>query len=422
MAFTFDHIFNCNTSQKEVFEVVGKPVINSIFEGFNGTIFAYGQTNSGKTFTMQGPSLQDNSLRGITPRIVSSIFKNIESAEESTEFMVKVSILEIYMENLRDLLDANVVKKLNIKTDKNRGTFVDGLVECYVSSGEEFLNLITVGASNRKIERTNMNEVSSRSHLIINIQVKQNNTKQNICKTGKLYLVDLAGSERVSRTGARGQVLEESKLINKSLSALGNVINALFEKQSHVPYRDSRLTRVLQESVGGNNLTSLVITCSAAGINESDTISTLRFGNRAKAVQNQPKINQEITVEQYKSILGKLEEKYFNAQGYAEQLEKVLRVNKVPDRDWMVTMGNGEPLAIEDETFDEIEDSAGAELVTACDGPKDIRNLEKIAELEDSQYKLQMENETLSKKLKTFESKLATQEQEYLTLLSKHTS
>jgi kinesin family protein 5 len=403
MAFTFDHIFNCNTSQKEVFEVVGKPVINSIFEGFNGTIFAYGQTNSGKTFTMQGPSLQDNSLRGITPRIVSSIFKHIENAEESTEFMVKVSILEIYMENLRDLLDANVVKKLNIKTDKNRGTFVDGLVECYVSSGEEFLNLITVGASNRKIERTNMNEVSSRSHLIINIQVKQNNTKQNICKTGKLYLVDLAGSERVSRTGARGQVLEESKLINKSLSALGNVINALFEKQSHVPYRDSRLTRVLQESVGGNNLTSLVITCSAAGINESDTISTLRFGNRAKAVQNQPKINQEITVEQYKLILGKLEEKFFNVQGYAEQLEKVLRVNKVPDRDWMVTMGNGEPLAIEDEKLDQIDDIAAGELVPAGDGPKDIRNLEKIAELEDSQYKLQMENEALAKKLKLLE-------------------
>jgi kinesin family protein 5 len=422
MAFTFDHIFNCNTSQKEVFEVVGKPVINSIFEGFNGTIFAYGQTNSGKTFTMQGPSLQDNSLRGITPRIVSSIFKHIENAEESTEFMVKVSILEIYMENLRDLLDANVVKKLNIKTDKNRGTFVDGLVECYVSSGEEFLNLITVGASNRKIERTNMNEVSSRSHLIINIQVKQNNTKQNICKTGKLYLVDLAGSERVSRTGARGQVLEESKLINKSLSALGNVINALFEKQSHVPYRDSRLTRVLQESVGGNNLTSLVITCSAAGINESDTISTLRFGNRAKAVQNQPKINQEITVEQYKLILGKLEEKFFNVQGYAEQLEKVLRVNKVPDRDWTVTMGNGEPLAIEDETLDQIDDRAAAELVPAGDGPKDIRNLEIIAELEDSQYKLQMENEALSKKLKLLESKLASSESEHRTLLEKHTS
>lgn len=136
---------------------------------------------------MQGPDLQDKTLKGVTPRVVNTIFKHIEDAEESTEFMVKVSILEIYMEQLRDLLDKNVNKKLNIKTDKVKGTFVDNLVECYVSSEEEFQNLIRIGSSNRKIERTNMNEVSSRSHLITIIQVKQNNLKKNICKTGKLY-------------------------------------------------------------------------------------------------------------------------------------------------------------------------------------------------------------------------------------------
>ena len=130
--------------------------------------------------------------------------------------MVKVSILEIYMEQLRDLLDKNTNKKLTIKTDKVKGTFVDNLVECYVSTEEEFQNLIRIGSNNRRIERTNMNEVSSRSHLITIIQVKQNNTKKNICKTGKLYLVDLAGSERFSRTQAEGKVMEESKLINLS--------------------------------------------------------------------------------------------------------------------------------------------------------------------------------------------------------------
>lgn len=216
MAYTFDHIFDCNTSQKEIYEQVGKPIVDSIFEGFNGTIFAYGQTNSGKTFTMQGPDLQDKILKGVTPRVTNTIFQHIESACENTEFMVKVSILEIYMEQLRDLLDKNINKKLTIKTDKVKGTFVDNLVECYVSTEEEFQNLIRIGSNNRRIERTNMNEVSSRSHLITIIQVKQNNTKKNICKTGKLYLVDLAGSERFSRTQAEGKVMEESKLINLS--------------------------------------------------------------------------------------------------------------------------------------------------------------------------------------------------------------
>lgn len=230
-----------------------------------------------------------------------------------------------------------------VRSDKTSGTCIDGLVECYVSSEDEFQNLIRIGANNRKSDRTNMNDLSSRSHLIIIIQVKQNNTKSNVCKIGKLNLVDLAGSERVGRTGASGLTLEESKNINKSLSALGNVINALFEKQAFIPYRSSKLTKVLQESVGGNNLTSLIVTCSTAVINEGDTLSTLRFGNRAKAVQNQPKINQEITVEQYKLILAKLDEKFTGLQGYAGQLESVLRKNKIPEPSWAEKFSPSEP-------------------------------------------------------------------------------
>ena len=334
--YTFDHVFDHNSSQKEIFEIVGRPTVSSVFEGFNATIFAYGQTSSGKTFTMSGPNLKDASQKGLTPRIVSSIFKHIENSEETHEFMVKLSILEIYMENLRDLLDTNSQKKLTIKTDLDNGVNVENQTECYIGSEPEFQKQIRIGHQNRKCDRTNMNEFSSRSHLIVKITLKQNDTKKNICKSSKQYLVDLAGSERVSKTGAEGKILEESKNINKSLSCLGNVINSLFEKQQFVPYRDSKLTRVLQDSLGGNSITNLIITCSSASFNESDTLSTLRFGNRAKSILNKPIVNQEITIEQYKLFNSRLETKYTQLNKYSETLENCLKLNNIPESKWDV--------------------------------------------------------------------------------------
>ena len=364
---------------------------------------------------MQGPDLQDKTLKGVTPRVVNTIFKHIEDAEESTEFMVKVSILEIYMEQLRDLLDKNVNKKLNIKTDKVKGTFVDNLVECYVSSEEEFQNLIRIGSSNRKIERTNMNEVSSRSHLITIIQVKQNNLKKNICKTGKLYQVDLAGSERFNRTQAEGKVMEESKLINLSQSCLGNVINAQFEKQSFIPYRNSKLTRVLQESVGGNNLTSLIITCSGASINEGDTVSTLRFGNRAKAVQNKPIINQEISIDQYKIMLARIEEKNLSYQNYIKQLEGTLRKNKVPETTWTAK-------STDDNNLDQVDKTDIQNDYGLFDEAKIKEQQEKITNLDEKNKGLESEKEKFITKIKMMDEKVSSKEEDYRLLLAKYTN
>lgn len=200
--------------------------------------------------------------------------------DESLQFHIKVSYFEIYNEKIRDLLD---VTKMNlpIHEDKNRVPYVKGITEQFVSNAAEILDAIKEGKNNRQVAVTNMNEHSSRSHSVFLIQIEQENKTTQKKLTGKLYLVDLAGSEKVSKTGAEGAVLEEAKNINKSLSALGNVISALAEgTKSHVPYRDSKLTRILQESLGGNSRTTIVICCSPASYNEQETKSTLMFGQR----------------------------------------------------------------------------------------------------------------------------------------------
>merc|ERR1712194_419597 len=186
------------------------------------------------------------------------------------EFLVKVSIVEIYNERIRDLLDP---KKDNLKVheDKARGVFIGEVTESYVGCENEIFDAMRAGHYNRSMAVTNMNEHSSRSHLIFMLTVEQKNLHDRSVKVGKLHLVDLAGSEKVAKTGASGERLDEAKNINRSLSALGNVINALTDKKStHVPYRDSKLTRVLQESLGGNAKTSLIITCSPSNFNEQE--------------------------------------------------------------------------------------------------------------------------------------------------------
>lgn len=190
---------------------------------------------------------------------------------------------------------------LSVHEDKNRATYVKGATERFVTCPEEVMEVIDEGKSNRHIAVTNMNEHSSRSHSVFLINVKQEHQENKKCLTGKLYLVDLAGSEKVSKTGAEGQVLDEAKNINKSLSALGNVISALADgNKSHIPYRDSKLTRILQESLGGNSRTTIIICCSPASFNEMETKSTLEFGRRAKTIKNVVVVNEELTAEEWK--------------------------------------------------------------------------------------------------------------------------
>lgn len=328
--FVLDKVFRWDTSQKEVYEYAAKPIISAVLKGFNGTVFAYGQTGSGKTFTMEGTDIEDKVHQGVIPRMVWSIFDGIYHADEHIEFLVKVSIVEIYNERIRDLLDP---KKDNLKVheDKTRGVFIAEVTESYVASDADIFDAMRAGTYNRAMAMTQMNEHSSRSHLVFMLTIEQKNLHDKSMKVGKLYLVDLAGSETVGKTGAAGVRLEEAKNINRSLSALGNVINALTaSKVSHIPYRDSKLTRVLQESLGGNAKTSLIVTCSPSNFNEPETISTLRFGQRAKMIKNVVKINQERSVEEMKLLLDKRELALAELRGRLNLLEQTLRTHKVP--------------------------------------------------------------------------------------------
>ncbi|GAB0093254.1 Kinesin-like protein [Sergentomyia squamirostris] len=321
--YLFDKVFKPNASQEKVYNEAAKSIVSDVLAGYNGTIFAYGQTSSGKTHTMEGV-IGDSMKQGIIPRIVNDIFNHIYTMEVNLEFHIKVSYYEIYMDKIRDLLDVSKVN-LSVHEDKNRVPYVKGATERFVSSPEDVFEVIEEGKANRHIAVTNMNEHSSRSHSVFLINVKQENLENQKKLSGKLYLVDLAGSEKVSKTGAEGTVLDEAKNINKSLSALGNVISALADgNKTHIPYRDSKLTRILQESLGGNARTTIVICCSPASFNESETKSTLEFGKRAKTVKNVVCVNEELTAEEWKRRYEREKEKVGRLKGKVEKLEAEL--------------------------------------------------------------------------------------------------
>ncbi|XP_077978073.1 kinesin-II 95 kDa subunit-like [Glandiceps talaboti] len=293
--FTFDSVYDWNSIQRGLYDETFRVLVDSVLEGFNGTIFAYGQTGTGKTFTMEGVR-SDPELRGVIPNSFDHIFTHI-SRSENQQYLVRASYLEIYQEEIRDLLSKDQKKRLELKERPDTGVYVKDLSSFVTKSVKEIEHVMNVGNQNRAVGSTNMNEHSSRSHAIFIITIECSETGldgENHIRVGKLNLVDLAGSERQAKTGATGERLKEATKINLSLSALGNVISALVDgKSTHIPYRDSKLTRLLQDSLGGNAKTVMVANIGPASYNYDESLTTLRYANRAKNIKNKPKINED---------------------------------------------------------------------------------------------------------------------------------
>ncbi|XP_055741784.1 kinesin-like protein KIF3C isoform X2 [Salvelinus fontinalis] len=314
--FTFDSVYDPSSKQRDLYDETVRPLIDSVLDGFNGTIFAYGQTGTGKTYTMQGVWLEPEK-RGVIPNAFDHVFTQISRSAADRQYLVRASYLEIYREEIRDLLDPNVHaphvpnvhsphvpnvyththRTLELRESPESGVYVRDLTSCVCKSVKEIQELMNVGNQVRSVGATDMNEHSSRSHTLFLITVECSlpgpDGRQHI-RVGRLNLVDLAGSERQAKTGVHGERLKEAAKINLSLSALGNVISALADGRSgHVPYRDSKLTRLLQDSLGGNAKTVMVATLGPAPQHYEETLTTLRYANRAKNIQNQPRVNED---------------------------------------------------------------------------------------------------------------------------------
>ncbi|XP_048618137.1 kinesin-like protein KIN-4A isoform X3 [Brassica napus] len=323
-SFTFDHVYGSTGSPStEMYQECAAPLVDGLFQGYNATVLAYGQTGSGKTYTM-GTGCGDNSSQtGIVPQVMNALFTKIETLKDHIEFQIHVSFIEIHKEEVQDLLDPSTINKsdtkvahvpgkppIQIRESSNGVITLAGSTEVSVTTLKEMAACLDQGSFSRATGSTNMNNQSSRSHAIFTISVEQmrkinNNTdspengslkEEYLC--AKLHLVDLAGSERAKRTGSDGMRFKEGVHINKGLLALGNVISALGDEKkrkdgAHVPYRDSKLTRLLQDSLGGNSRTVMIACISPADINAEETLNTLKYANRARNIRNKPVVNRD---------------------------------------------------------------------------------------------------------------------------------
>ncbi|XP_016956669.1 kinesin-like protein Klp61F [Drosophila biarmipes] len=321
--FTFDRSFGPESKQCDVYSVVVSPLIEEVLNGYNCTVFAYGQTGTGKTHTMVGnecaelkSSWEDDSDIGIIPRALSHLFDELRMME--VEYTMRISYLELYNEELCDLLSTDDTTKIRIFDDstKKGSVIIQGLEEIPVHSKDDVYKLLEKGKERRKTATTLMNAQSSRSHTVFSIvvHIRENGIEgEDMLKIGKLNLVDLAGSENVSKAGnEKGIRVRETVNINQSLLTLGRVITALVDRAPHVPYRESKLTRLLQESLGGRTKTSIIATISPGHKDIEETLSTLEYAHRAKNIQNKPEVNQKLTK---KTVL----------KEYTEEIDKLKR-------------------------------------------------------------------------------------------------
>ncbi|KAI4337598.1 hypothetical protein L6164_015993 [Bauhinia variegata] len=342
-SFTYDYVYGSSgPPSSAIYDDCVAPLVDALFHGYNATVLAYGQTGSGKTYTMGTNYTGDGSSGGIIPRVMETIFKRAETMKDSTEFLIRVSFIEIFKEEVFDLLDPNssvsskgeaasTVKlplparvPIQIRETVNGGITLAGVTEAEVRTKEEMASYLSRGSLSRATASTNMNSQSSRSHAIFTITMEQKKIA-HCCNGGvdndigddilraKFHLVDLAGSERAKRTGADGMRLKEGIHINKGLLALGNVISALGDEKKrkeggHVPYRDSKLTRLLQDSLGGNSKTVMIACVSPADTNAEETLNTLKYANRARNIQNKAVVNRDPMAAQIQLMRSQIEQ------------------------------------------------------------------------------------------------------------------
>ncbi|KAF5750970.1 kinesin-related protein [Tripterygium wilfordii] len=335
--FTFDKIFGPKSQQRSIYDQAIAPIVNEVLEGFNCTVFAYGQTGTGKTYTMEGGMRNKGgdlpAEAGVIPRAVRQIFDTLDA--QSADYSMKVTFLELYNEEITDLLapedNSRLVedrpkKPISLMEDGKGCVVVRGLEEEAVYSANEIYSLLERGAAKRRTADTLLNKRSSRSHSVFSITVHIKEARvedEDLIKCGKLNLVDLAGSENISRSGAREGRAREAGEINKSLLTLGRVINTLVEHSTHIPYRDSKLTRLLRDSLGGKTKTCIIATISPSAHSLEETLSTLDYAYRAKNIKNKPEANQKMS----KAVL--LKELYLEIEKMKEDVRAARDKNGV---------------------------------------------------------------------------------------------
>nr|XP_016852471.1 PREDICTED: chromosome-associated kinesin KIF4A isoform X3 [Anolis carolinensis] len=314
--FTYDYVFDPSTEQEEVFNTCIVPLIKGIFKGYNATVLAYGQTGSGKTYSMGGAYIanqENDPIVGVIPRVIKFLFQKIQEKTD-WHFSLKVSYLEIYNEDILDLLSPakDRTSQISIREDPKEGIKIVGLTAHEVTNAQETVSCLEQGNNSRTVAATAMNTQSSRSHAIFTISIEQKSkSDMNTSFHCKLHLVDLAGSERQKKTKAEGDRLREGININKGLLCLGNVISALGDetkKGSFVPYRDSKLTRLLQDSLGGNSHTLMIACVSPADSNLEETLNTLRYADRARKIKNKPIVNIDPQAEEINRLRTQVQE------------------------------------------------------------------------------------------------------------------
>jgi len=428
--FNFDRVFGPSSKQLDVYRSVVEPLIGQVLQGYNCTVFAYGQTGTGKTYTMEGGEGRDSPgmtwekdpTSGIIPRALSQIFDDLRVNVDS-EFSVRVSFLELYNEEIFDLLSAHDdTTRLRLYEDntKKSSVIIQGLEEVQVQSKMDVYNILEKGSKKRQTAATLMNAHSSRSHTVftVTVHIKESSVEgEELLKIGKLNLVDLAGSENIGRSGALDKRAREAGNINQSLLTLGRVITCLVERTPHIPYRESKLTRLLKDSLGGRTKTSIIATVSPSAMNLEETLSTLDYAHRAKDITNKPEVNQKLSK---KAVLKEYTEEI-------ERLRKDLMANRERNGVFLANENYAEMISQIESQSQEITEKIGMikALKEEMDRQQELfeeteQALEgKKEELESTNVKLAETEHTLAC-TKTVLQKTATERDENKHLVDKH--